>query len=202
MSALSGVDIRRRLQEASLDQRLVISPILEIDEQIRPDQASVDLRLGFEFAFVSPSFFGVVDELSPKLSDPAAFSGLYKRQYVPFGKSLSIHPHQFLLATTLEYLRLPPNLMAYVVGRSTWGRLGLIVATAIGIHPLFAGPLTLELRNLGETPLEIHPGQAVAQLFFHTVSNDGGGQAPQQSQYVGAANLLPRSLSSKTPPCQ
>jgi dCTP deaminase len=197
MSVLSGAEIRERLEAKSLDERLVLSPLLEIDEQIRPDQASADVRLGFEFAFVAPSSFGVVDELSSQFARTAALAGLSKRQYIPFGSCLAIHPHQFLLATTLEYLRLPSDLMAYVVGRSTWGRLGLIVATAIGIHPLFAGTLTLELRNLGETPLELYPGQAIAQLFFHSMERGDGKRESERGQYIGATDLIPRTLSSE-----
>jgi dCTP deaminase len=90
--------------------------------------------------------------------------------------------------------------MAYVVGRSTWGRLGLIVATAIGIHPSFAGSLTFELRNLGETPLTLYPGQTIAQLFFHTVVDEDGRPSvvtPSVTQYVGTVDMIPQNISSK-----
>ena len=126
---------------------------------------------------------------------------LEKRSYwLPFGSRIIIHPHQFMLAQTLEYLRLPADLMAYVVGRSTWGRLGLIVATAIGIHPSFAGNLTFELRNLGETPLTLYPGQTIAQLFFHTVvneKNESSAVVPDNAQYVGTVDMIPQRISPK-----
>jgi len=91
--------------------------------------------------------------------------------------------------------------MAYVAGRSTWGRLGLIVATAVGVHPGFAGNLTLELRNLGETPLTLYPGQTIAQLFFHLVVDrnmEPSDTRARQAQYVGTVDMVPRQLSSKT----
>lgn len=196
MSVLSGAEIKGRLESKELEQRLVVSPIFE-DGQLKPDQASIDVRLGFEFAFVTPSAFGSIDEFAKPSSgsSQAVLSSLFEREYVPFGAGLTIHPHQFLLATTLEYLRLPSDLMAYVVGRSTWGRLGLIVATAVGIHPRFAGSLTLELRNLGETPLTLYPGQTIAQLFFHEVKSSEGAGAGN-GQYIGAVDMVPRSLSS------
>jgi dCTP deaminase len=122
-------------------------------------------------------------------------TSLYKSEYVPFGKHLVIHPHQFILAETFEFIRLPPHLAAYVIGRSTWGRLGLIVATAAGIHPGFSGTLTLELRNLGETPLALYPGQPIAQLFFHTVTPAVENVRP--GQYSGRTALLPRRISSE-----
>src|SRR3984893_5396466 len=168
MAALGGSEISDRLKHPNLTYRLIVSPLLVPKEQLRNDQASIDIRLGFEFVLVSPSVRGSIDELSDdKLSRLS--TDLYRKEYVPLGGSLVIHPHQFILAATLEYVRLPPDLMSYVIGLSTWGRLCLIVATAVGIRPGFAGTLTLELRNLGETPLTLYPGQAIGQLFFHNV---------------------------------
>jgi len=93
-----------------------------------------------------------------------------KTHYVPFGDSYFLHPRSFVLGTTLEWVRLPRDLAAYVVGRSSWGRRGLIIATATGVHPGFTGCITLELTNVGEIPIAIKPGMAVCQLFFHEVS--------------------------------
>jgi dCTP deaminase len=197
MAALSGNEIYKRLKHPSLVYRLIVSPLLVPKEQLRNDQASIDIRLGFEFALVSPSVSGSIDEFSDNKLLP---TDLYRKQYVPLGGSLIIHPHQFILAATLEYVRLPSDLMSYVIGRSTWGRLGLIVATAVGIQPGFAGTLTLELRNLGETPLTLYPGQAIGQLFFHTVQLARSSQmkAADIGQYGGVIDLLPRRLSSET----
>jgi dCTP deaminase len=191
MAALSGLAIRNKLTAEKLEERLVVSPILEPNEQLRGDQGSIDVRLGFQFALMAPSLVDSVDEFEG--GQPPLLASLYTRQYVPFGRRIVIHPHQFILAATLEYLRLPNNLMAYVIGRSTWGRLGLIVATAVGIQPNFAGTLTLELRNLGEAPLSLYPGQIIAQLFFHEVA--GAEQGEGLGQYSGAVELLPKQLS-------
>ncbi|TWB12959.1 dCTP deaminase [Nitrospirillum amazonense] len=197
MSVLDGQAIWARLKEHDLAKRLVVSPLLDPQGQVRPGQASVDVRLGFEFALVTASATGVVDEFaeaSRQLSQ-LSFSSLYRKEYVPLGASIVIHPHQFILATTLEYIRLPSDLMAYVVGRSTWGRLGLINATAVGIHPGFAGSLTLELRNLGETPLALYPGQTIGQLFFHRVEG-GDPQVAVTGQYGGTVDMVPQRISS------
>ncbi|MCM0021338.1 MAG: dCTP deaminase [Tagaea sp.] len=168
---------------------------MEPKEQIRDDQASIDIRLGFEFAFVDPSAHASVDEFLPNDGHAPPLSQFFRRRYVALGHHVVIHPHQFVLASTLEYLRLPHDLMAYVIGRSTWGRLGLIVATAVGIQPSFAGVLTLELKNLGEVPISLYPGQAIAQLFFHKIDAkrvEGSGLG----QYSGSIDILPRRLSS------
>lgn len=196
MGTLSGNEIRRRLA-ARGDRRLVVSPLLIPDEQIRKDQCSVDIRLGFSFALITPSTHGAIDEFGAASQEElrALIAQHYKTEYVPFGGKLVIHPHQFVLASSLEYIRLPYDLMGQVVGRSTWGRLGLIVATAIGIHPYFAGTLTLELRNLGETPLVLYPGQSIAQIFLNTIDNAYRG-AEGVGQYSGSIDLLPRNMSS------
>lgn len=197
MTVLSSKAILDRLNATDLSQRLIVSPLLDEASQAKAGQAAVDVRLGFDFALVSPSQHGSIDEFGNG-DTPLSLSSLYRREFVPFGRSIVIHPHQFLLAQTLEYLRLPTDLMAYVVGRSTWGRLGLIVATAVGIHPGFAGSLTLELRNLGETPLTLYPGQAVAQLFFHRVENSEGQPSAETAtfaQYTGTVDMVPRRLS-------
>ena len=201
MTVLTGADIRRRLQETDLGKRLIISPLLEPSEQLRDDQCSIDVRLGFEFAIVSASSYGLIDEFDSETGSESTLKNLYERRYIPLGRGIVIHPHQFILAKTLEYIRLPHDLMSYVVGRSTWGRLGLIVATAICIHPLFAGPLTLELRNLGETPLRLYPGEAIAQLIFHRAREAETGETGVElstglGQYSGTVDMVPRRISS------
>jgi dCTP deaminase len=81
-----------------------------------------------------------------------------------------LHPGHFVLGATMEWIRFPAKLSGYVVGKSSWGRRGLVIATAVGIHPGFSGCLTLEITNLGEMPIEIIPGMQICQLFIHDVS--------------------------------
>lgn len=195
---VGGEELRRMLRERDAEKRLVVSPILSIDEQVKEDQASIDLRLGFNFAICRPSTIGAIDELDTKqVGEPAAaldcVRKVFGHEYVPFGKSIVLHPHIFVLACTLEYVRIPENYAAYVIGRSSWGRLGLVVATAIGVHPGFSGCITLELRNLGETPIVLYPGQVIAQIFIERVE---GAKCFGSGQYVGDGTLLPKKLSS------
>ncbi len=98
--------------------------------------------------------------------------------YVPFGREYVLHPGHFVLGATLEWIRLPRNLAGYVVGKSSWGRRGLVIATATGIHPGFTGCLTLELSNLGQIPIRIGPGWQICQIFIHDVGRDTGGIDP------------------------
>ena len=197
-AVLSGFKIRELLEHEDHHQRLIVSPILEPEEQLRDEQASIDVRLGSLFFLVSPSGFTAIDEYSRRSNSVISkdFHPLYREDYVPIGKGFVIHPHQFVLATTLEYLRLPKNLTASVVGRSTLGRLGLIVATAVGVHPLYAGVLTLELRNLGESPIRLYPGQTIAQLFLQWVDTPASGRSTT-GQYTGSVDPIPRTISGR-----
>ena len=108
----------------------------------------------------------ILDELKPGEGDAAK---LAKSHYVPFHKRFILQPKDFVLAITLEWLRMPNKLAGYVIGRSSWGRRGLIVATAAGIHPGFTGCLTLELNNVSDVPLALVPGISICQIFFHEV---------------------------------
>jgi dCTP deaminase len=90
---------------------------------------------------------------------------------------------------------MPSDLAAYVVGLSSWGRTGLIIATAVGVHPGFTGCLTLELANTGVVPIKLDPGAFVCQLFFHICSPVS---AVSESQFAGSRR--PRLAQVKLDP--
>lgn len=159
-AVLSEAAIRRRLFNDDDAKRLVISPVGL--SAIRG--ASVDIRLGKHF---------IVFERSSTPAVSAAVGGA-RRMQAAVEKSWEdyfvLHPGELVLASTLEYLVVPSDLAATVVTRSSYGRLGLITATAIFVHPWFKGCLTLELVNLGRVPLELQPGERIAQLAFQIVT--------------------------------
>ncbi len=95
-----------------------------------------------------------------------------------------MHPGQLVLGSTLEYVQLPRDLMAYVIGKSSWGRMGLVIATATKVDPGFKGCITLEIVNEGEIPLVLYPGLPIAQLVLHAVV-DGDAYAGGYSCAVG-----------------
>jgi len=163
MTALGFDEIKSRLQHTDANKRLVVSPLLDPTNQISRHQGAIDVRLGRSFAIVRPWSHGVADLVAPGPEPPL------EQVVIDFGKPLIVHPHQFVLARTLEFVRLPRDLLAYVIGRSSWGRRGLIVATATVVHPMFAGPITLELKNVGEVPLALYPMDRVAQITLHKV---------------------------------
>lgn len=166
---LSAERIRNLLENPheNPSERLVISPVLEPDKQLTPGTASIDLRLGQHFHVAMRTKLSELNRLS---KEHHANTQRYKDEtFVPLGDYFVLHPRQFVLGETLEWVSLPRTLSASVVGRSTWGRDGLIIATATGVHSNFSGVLTLELSNVGEIPIYLYPGFSIAQLFLHSV---------------------------------
>jgi dCTP deaminase len=147
--------------------RLIIRPLPDLDELEKSGAASIDLRLGTWFMSLRHTRFPALQiDDAPNAAENN--ERLSKSQFVPFGKDFILQPRGFVLGVTLEWVRLPSNLAGYVIGRSSWGRRGLIIATAAGVHPGFTGCLTLELSNVGEIPIAIKPGVQICQLFLHS----------------------------------
>lgn len=156
---LGAKSIVRRLFHPVPEHRLVISPATLAS----PQGASIDVRLGKHFIAFERS-------ATPAVS---AIGGGARRLQAAVEKSWDdhfvLHPGELILASTLEYLVIPSDLAATVITRSSYGRLGLITATAIFIHPWFKGCLTLELVNLGQVPLQLQPGERIAQLVLQKI---------------------------------
>ena len=158
--------VYERLQ-AKDETKLVIQPI-DIDELKNSGSSSVDMRLGTRFLSTKHSRCTILD-IEAEDKDINKEKRLMESHYVPFGKSFILHPRDFVLGVTLEWIKLPYDLSGYVQGRSSWGRRGLVIATAVGVHSGFSGCLTLEITNLGEVPIAIYPGMTICQLFLHKV---------------------------------
>ena len=94
----------------------------------------------------------------------------YDREEVQEGGTALIMPHEFMLATTMEEFTLPPDCAAFVQGRSSIGRVGLMVQNAGFVDPGFSGHITLELKNDTCNPIWLPEGYPVAQLVFFCCS--------------------------------
>jgi dCTP deaminase len=162
---------------------LIITPQPNLEDLKKSGAASIDIRLGCWFLACRPSRAGLFDVYENHADAPNE-AKLTKSYYVPFSEGFVLHPRNFVLGITLEWIRLPANRAAYVVGRSSWGRHGLIIATATGVHPGFTGCLTLELSNVGEIPIRIKPGTAICQIFIHDVSS-GDPEYVDRSPFIG-----------------
>jgi dCTP deaminase len=153
------------VNHADPEKRLVVMPLLD-ESQI--GESSIDVRLGPTFRLPNRTDQAGLD---PATTDRTALRRSQEKVSVEIGSCLWLHPNQFVLGATLEYLRFPDDLGGYVVGRSTWGRVGLLIATAIMIHPGFTGTLTLELVNQGNTPIALYPGAKIGQLAIHRLED-------------------------------
>jgi len=141
---LSDRDLKRRLASGSI----VVEPLDDPEVQIQP--ASIDLRLG-------DRFLSIDGDLAHDVGD---------------GEASVLAPGGFALGATAERVRVPHDLVARVDGRSSVGRLAVLVhATAGFVDPGFEGVITLELANLGSRPAVLQPGMRVCRIVFHTLTS-------------------------------
>ena len=190
MTILSHEDLKAAVRHPALDQRLVVMPLLDDDSQIGP--ASLDVRLGTQFRLLRRIVEAGLDPGDATQND---LESAQIEVTVGFGEPFWLHPGQFVLGSTLEFLRFPRHLSGYVVGRSSWGRAGLLVATAILVQPGFAGALTLELVNHGESPIALYAGSRVAQLTIHSLTHDT--ERPYAGKYAGPTGPEVSRLASE-----
>jgi len=141
---------------------LVESGRLRIDpwDPAMVQPASVDVRLGDSFRVFHNHRAAAID-----LNDPPA--GLTEQVTIGEGEAFVIHPGEFVLGRTQERVSLPDDVVSRIEGKSSVGRLGLIVhATAGFVDPGFEGTLTLEITNLTRVPIKLYAGKPIAQLSF------------------------------------
>ena len=166
MSLLSHETLIEALDTEDLDRRLVVMPMLDRDFQIGP--ATIDVRLGTRFRLLRRTDEAGVD---PGVHSQGVMERSQQHVTIAFGDALWLHPGQFVLGSTLEFLRFPSNLAGYVVGRSSWGRAGWRWLPRSWCSRVSRGSLTLELVNHGEGPIALYAGCRIAQLAVHTLDS-------------------------------
>jgi dCTP deaminase len=164
MSILNERQIMRRLL---IDRDVVVTPIIDLATQLGP--TSLDVRLGTRFQAQKRNALPYIEPLQDEAGLRADISA-YTQDYVILPtEPYVLHPGDFALACTLEFIRLPADLSARLEGRSSWGRLGLQIHSTAGfIDPGFSGVITFELSNLGKVPIPLYPGLRIGQLCFYT----------------------------------
>ncbi|MFC7204461.1 dCTP deaminase [Haloferax namakaokahaiae] len=185
---LSDADILRRLEEGDL----VVDPIDDIDMQVQP--ASIDLRLGTEFLEFQRTNISCIH---PNREDE--ISKYVRESHVPEGDDFILHPGDFVLGTTKERVEIPADLLATVEGRSSLGRLAVVIhATAGIVDPGYEGQITLELSNLGTAPVALTPGMRISQLVFTEMKSpaDRPYGVERGSKYQGQRGPQASRLSS------
>jgi len=158
---LSDRELRARLGAGDLQ----VGPLGDAALQIQP--ASIDLRLADAFIVYKP---GQIACLDPR--DPDTLTAATETINIAEGSAFILHPGEFALGSTIERVLIPSDLVARVDGRSSVGRLAVVVhATAGFIDPGFAGQITLELSNLGRIPVRLSPGMRIAQIVLHQLTS-------------------------------
>jgi len=146
----------RSIKEEIALGRLVVDPLDR--EAIQP--ASIDLRLGDSFRLFRATARAYVDVREP-------VDDLTELVSIGDGEPFVVQPGVFCLGSTLESITLPDDIVARVDGKSSLGRLGLLVhATAGYVDPGWTGRLTLELSNQSQMPIALYQGMRIAQISF------------------------------------
>lgn len=160
---LSDITMRAMLESGAL----VVEPLE--DYCIQP--ASIDLRLGMHYLKVDEDDFDTIH-----MDRPIRYIELTREEII-------IPPHSFMLASTMEYIKLPPDVTAFVEGRSSVGRIGLFVENAGWVDPGFEGELTLELFNANRQPIRLQAGRRICQVVFARM--DQQASRPYSGKYQG-----------------
>lgn len=165
---------------AMLNKEIVVTPLISTSQI----NSTIDLRLGTEFIVKRMdglTHFDPVEFRTMWEEDPEQITRYYerikrvlkpdaKRPDVPI-RPFILHPGQFALGCTLEYVRLAPSIGAFLEGVSSWAREALNVHSTAGIiHPGHDGIITFELHNLGTNPITLYAGTKVAQLLLYRAS--------------------------------
>jgi len=178
--------------------RLVEAGRIKIDpwDPALVQPASVDLRLGSSFRVFHNHRASAID-----LRDPP--TNLTEEVKVAGDEPFVIHPGEFCLGRTAEWVELPDDIVARIEGKSSLGRLGLIVhATAGFCDPGWKGTLTLELNNLTRIPIKLYAGLLIAQLSFMTLDRAAErpyGHAELGSHYQGQVDATESRYEGAAP---
>ena len=149
---LSDTTIRSEIEAG----RIVIDPFDE--GLVQP--SSIDVRVDSRFRVFHNGRYPYIDVRQP-------MPDLTELVEVEGGEPFILHPGEFVLGQTLERVRLPDDLVARLEGKSSLGRLGLVIHSTAGfVDPGFEGNLTLELSNLANLPITIYHGMPIGQISF------------------------------------
>jgi dCTP deaminase len=167
---LSDRTIRRLLAEG----RIEIDPLDE--GLIQP--SSVDVRAERLFRVFHNARYPFIDVKQP-------MDDLTELVEVEGDRAFILHPGEFVLGSTLERIRLPDDLVARLDGKSSLGRLGLLIHSTAGfIDPGWDGQVTLELSNVSNLPITIYPGMKIGQISFHQLTE--AAESPYGSGGIGS----------------
>ena len=176
----------RTVREQLAAGRIVVDPFDE--SLIQP--SSIDVRMSNLFRVFRNHTAGVIDVKRDMTS-------LTELVEIPEGgnEPFMLHPGEFALGSTLERIALPDDLVARIEGKSSLGRLGLLIHSTAGfIDAGFDGHVTLELANVASLPITLYPGMKIGQVSFvqmTTPADQPYGKGARGSKYQGQRGPTP-----------
>lgn len=174
---LSDRDIRKQIESG----RLVIEPF--DPELVQP--SSVDLRVDDEFRVFANTRYPYIDVRNP-------MEDLTEAVKVKADEPFILHPGEFVLGSTLERVTLPDDLVGRIEGKSSLGRLGLLIHSTAGfIDAGWTGHLTLELSNVANLPITIYPGMKIGQLCLFEMTSPAERPYGERGKYQGQRGPTP-----------
>ncbi len=183
----------RSIREELAAGRIVLDPY--DDTAVQP--SSVDLRVGDLFRVFR-------NDTTPYIDPKASQEDLTELVQVPDGARFILHPGEFVLGSTLERVALPTDLVARLEGKSSLGRLGLLIHSTAGfVDAGWDGHLTLELSNVANLPIAIYPGMKIGQISFlrmTTPAEFAYGSGETGSKYQGQRGPTPSRYYLNFPP--
>ena len=163
MAVLSKEKLEDRLNKYKPDS-IIVTPLLNMDTQI--NQIGIDCRLANQFIVFKTQHIETFD-----IKKHDSLRQYQEEIVVPFGYGFILHPQSMVLGSTFEFVSLPNNIVASIEGRSSWARMGLMIATAVYVEPGFKGCITLELSNVSNVPIKLYPGIRIGQIIFSETSS-------------------------------
>lgn len=174
----------RSLREQIAAGRIVIDPF--DDSMVQP--SSIDVKISNLFRVFRNHTAGIIDVKQ----DQASLTELIT---IPTDGVFMLHPGEFVLGSTLERIAVPDDLVARIEGKSSLGRLGLIIHSTAGfIDAGFDGHVTLELTNIATLPITLYPGMKIGQVSFMqmtTPADQPYGKGARGSKYQGQHGPTP-----------
>lgn len=174
---LSDRDIKKAIRTG----RITLKPKPNFTTQL--GSCTLDLQLGNIYRVFNHSKTPYIDP-----QNPDTLKNITEEIRVKDGEAFTLHPGEFILAMTKEYIEMPDDLTGRLEGRSSIGRLGVVVhSTAANIECGFRGHITLELANMGRIPVMLYPGMRICSLSFDELTSPA--EVPyykkKSAKYVG-----------------
>ncbi len=171
----------RDLKKALKSGHIKIKP--KIDEKTQLGSCSIDLRLGNVFRIFDHSKYAYIDPFNKEMT-----AEVTREIRVKKGEKFIIQPGDFVLGKTVEYIEVPDDLTGRLEGRSSIGRLGIVIhSTAAHIECGFRGNIVLEIANMGKMPVALHPDMRICSVSFEQLSSPA--EVPyykkKSAKYVG-----------------